>query len=716
MASHLLTMKLNRVHLPVGLKLLLSFTVVFWLPVLILSALFFINAEHALKSDTASLARTQLVGAHGILNERFIILQNILQHVAATESVQQSFAGKKSAQLHEELVRLATQAPHARILLAVDTHLRVLARGDGTTGDILEPSQLLSTALVTGRPASSLELVSNAFLAKEGKDLAQRSYGSGIAQLTVVPVKSGDSVMGALIGGILLSNDPWLGNSVFDRFGVEAALFAGERIESSLLHATSSLPRSIWSTGQPMPQAVKDAITFGRPFSGAITIQDTDLVVAFTPVRDATSRIIGALGVSAPTQEIRTMVAKKLGISILLAAIIGLALALTITFLAARDITRPLRFVVEAMEQFGRGRIDTTVEIKTGDEFEKLATGFNHMSHDVRRREEKLTKHYQVAKLLMSTLDLDSLLKKMLEIVVDVTESQMGIIYLHDRETAMLVPGVTFGIKSELRELRADEGYPGQAASRRKLHLINPVLDDCNQPVIDLGFTHRPPHQLAYIPLVCKEELLGILVLGKLDNYSEEERTLFDYLAHQLAIALDNALMHKHIHSLSIIDGLTGLYNRRFLNELLDKKWNRAVRHKRPLAVMLGDLDNFKSINDTHGHSRGDDVLKTVGRVLRESIRTDDIGSRYGGEEFVVVMEDTDAKNAVALAERIAGRLKETGFPWLERPVTMSIGVAVYPEAGTADVEALFQAADHAMYEAKTTGKDRVVLFAPAAP
>jgi diguanylate cyclase (GGDEF)-like protein len=711
MIQNHMIMKMLRPKLSVGIKLLLSFTVVFWIPVILLTTLFFSHTESLLESESTKLARTHLQASHTVLNERFTALQDVLKNFSDRRETRAAFEKIDKARLHEELVRVAAINPHVQILLAIDNNFRVLAGRNNNSGEILNPTQLLSAALLTGKAVASLELVDSTMLNREGEEPGQKVYGSALAQLCIVPVKSGDTVIGAIMGGIILSNDTWVGNTVFDRFGVDVALFAGERIESSLLQATSSLPRSVWSLGLPMPDPVKEDIILGRSFSGIIPLKQGKSVVAVEPLRDFTSRIIGAIAVSQPAPDIRAQALQSIFLSLSITAVIGLLISLLITYIACRDITRPLSFIVDAMHQFGGGQIDTTVAIETGDEFEKLADGFNLMSDDIRRRENKLTKHYQVTKLLMSTLDLENLLTKMLEIVVDVTESQMGIIYLYEQNAELLVPSASFGVRTELAELKANEGYPGQAAIQKELQLIHPALDSVDVPGIDLGFTSRPPHQLAYIPLICKDQLLGLLVLGKVKDYGDEELTLFDYLATQLAIALDNAILHKHVQSMSITDALTGLYNRRFLNELMDKKWSIAVRHKKPLAVMMGDIDNFKSINDTHGHAAGDEVLRLIGQVIKESIRKEDLGSRYGGEEFVVVMENTSAKDAVALAERIAARLKDGDLPWLGRPVTISIGVAVFLNGNFSSVEELLQAADHSMYVAKAGGKDQVVLF-----
>ncbi|TPK92820.1 MULTISPECIES: PleD family two-component system response regulator [unclassified Mesorhizobium] len=166
---------------------------------------------------------------------------------------------------------------------------------------------------------------------------------------------------------------------------------------------------------------------------------------------------------------------------------------------------------------------------------------------------------------------------------------------------------------------------------------------------------------------------------------------------------------------MAVIDGLTGLHNRRYLDSHLQTLFDRAVARRRPLSVMITDLDRFKSINDTHGHDGGDDVLREFARRLRKNVRGIDLACRFGGEEFVVVMPDTDGAVAEKVAERIRAEIAQAPFAigndgkMIE--VTVSVGVSSVLK-GTDSVAALMKRADLALYEAKSAGRNRVVAKA----
>ncbi len=166
---------------------------------------------------------------------------------------------------------------------------------------------------------------------------------------------------------------------------------------------------------------------------------------------------------------------------------------------------------------------------------------------------------------------------------------------------------------------------------------------------------------------------------------------------------------------MAVTDGLTGLHNRRYLDSHLQTLFDRAVARRRPLSVMITDLDRFKLINDTHGHDGGDDVLREFARRLRKNVRGIDLACRFGGEEFVVVMPDTDGAVAEKVAERIRAEIAQTPFPvgksGQAMDVTVSVGVSSL-KRGTDTVEALMKRADLALYEAKSGGRNRVVAKA----
>jgi diguanylate cyclase (GGDEF)-like protein len=161
----------------------------------------------------------------------------------------------------------------------------------------------------------------------------------------------------------------------------------------------------------------------------------------------------------------------------------------------------------------------------------------------------------------------------------------------------------------------------------------------------------------------------------------------------------------------SLRDPLTGLFNRRYLEENLARELHRCARRRTPLSLLMIDVDHFKRFNDTHGHAAGDALLAQVGRTIAGSIRAEDMACRYGGEEFTVILPETDAATAHARAETIRRALESTSLVHLRQtlgPVTASIGVSTWPEDGTTP-EVLLQVADAWLYRAKAEGRNRVL-------
>jgi diguanylate cyclase (GGDEF)-like protein len=173
--------------------------------------------------------------------------------------------------------------------------------------------------------------------------------------------------------------------------------------------------------------------------------------------------------------------------------------------------------------------------------------------------------------------------------------------------------------------------------------------------------------------------------------------------------------LREALRAQSTKDPLTGLYNRRYLQEMLDREIRRAIRSEQHLGVLMLDLDHFKKFNDTYGHEAGDAVLRETASFLVRSIRVEDFVCRYGGEEFVVVLPTADLRAAEARAERIRSKLRDLVVMHDGRSlgvITVSVGVAALPDHGMSEKE-LLQAADAALYRAKRGGRDRVVVADP---
>jgi diguanylate cyclase (GGDEF)-like protein len=170
------------------------------------------------------------------------------------------------------------------------------------------------------------------------------------------------------------------------------------------------------------------------------------------------------------------------------------------------------------------------------------------------------------------------------------------------------------------------------------------------------------------------------------------------------------ALYHEEIYRLMITDGLTGAATRRAFLEFLERELLRAKRHERPLSLVMVDIDNFREVNETHGHLAGDHVLRGVAAVVRGEVRGDELFARYGGDEFAVVLPETILEDAARFCERIRAKVEKQTFAWQEQvlPVTISIGGAA-TEADD-DQAALLMRVDARLYEAKRTGRNRCVL------
>ncbi len=216
----------------------------------------------------------------------------------------------------------------------------------------------------------------------------------------------------------------------------------------------------------------------------------------------------------------------------------------------------------------------------------------------------------------------------------------------------------------------------------------------------------------AAVPLRAGEHVFGVMVMASSTHreLSATEMERLQVLGNQSSLSLQNALLHGELERLSVTDRLTELYNHGYFQQRLDEEFKRSARFGHILSLIMLDIDDFKAFNDAHGHVRGDDVLRGVSAVIRSNLREMDIAARYGGEEYVIVLPETDTEGALAVAERIRegvealswGRDGGTGVGR-----TVSVGVASFPHHAQTAIR-LLEAADRAMYSAKRAGKNRV--------
>jgi diguanylate cyclase (GGDEF)-like protein len=221
---------------------------------------------------------------------------------------------------------------------------------------------------------------------------------------------------------------------------------------------------------------------------------------------------------------------------------------------------------------------------------------------------------------------------------------------------------------------------------------------------------------VAAVPLACRGRTFGALVgfdrVSATHNPGGMEKVLgtLVQMVDSPAVALQNAVLRKRAEALSVTDDLTQLYNSRHLNKVLRQETKRSVRSGRPLSLLFVDLDGFKGINDRYGHLAGSRALVEAADVIRQSARDTDVSSRFGGDEFAVVLPDTGPEGALLVARRIRERIAAHTFladEGINYRLTASVGVATLPEAATTPEE-LLKAADRAMYHVKDRGKDGI--------
>jgi diguanylate cyclase (GGDEF)-like protein len=314
---------------------------------------------------------------------------------------------------------------------------------------------------------------------------------------------------------------------------------------------------------------------------------------------------------------------------------------------------------------------------------------------------------YDVSRVISSTVHLDQLLTTTMKRVAQTTGIESHALFLLDDNTNVLASKSLSGAAHVLEHvvLQVGEGIAGTVFRTRvpEMHTGPAPL-----PWLDVP---KQARSVIAIPLVGRERVLGALLLYSVSPsaFSERELAYFTAVGKQLSIALDNATLLQKATELSYRDPLTDLFNRRYLEEVLETEVRRAARYNLPLSVTMADIDYFKAYNDRYGHSKGDQVLRAVATRLREQTRNADIVTRYGGEEFLIIFPMTTKAHARLVAEKLRSAvavMKVEGSTEL----TVSIGVATFPSDASTAI-GLVQAADAALYAAKDAGRNRVEVF-----
>ena len=349
-----------------------------------------------------------------------------------------------------------------------------------------------------------------------------------------------------------------------------------------------------------------------------------------------------------------------------------LALVGVVAYLQGRAIVRHLGRFATAARGIAQGSLRERVPVRGRDEFAELGAALNDMAAQLEARLAEL-------------------------------EAERGRV----RESLARFGEALAATHDTKQLLRVITATAAEATSARGSRIVSA---DGSQ--VTYGDADGEGERLT-VPLTASGEQFGTLELVA-DSFSKEQRMNAASLAAHAVVALENARLHDMVERQALLDGLTGLANRRAAADALHAEAARAERLETPLSVVLADLDGFKDVNDAHGHAVGDEVLRVVAEVLRETLRESDVAGRWGGEEFLLLLPGADEEGAAQLAERVRAELSSRNIPSVPGlHVTASFGVSEY--AGQTNTEQLVAAADSALYRAKRAGKDRVERAARAA-
>jgi diguanylate cyclase (GGDEF)-like protein len=512
----------------------------------------------------------------------------------------------------------------------------------------------------------------------------------GLTKSSDIPIRvASEGLVGHVFGGFWLDEQLLATPSEGD---VDLSFVAGNQ----LIATTAALARSD-------EVQVREGEQFDVDIAGAGKAEAEGLPGGMSVVASTLSAPIDALS--------RQLVVQML--AVLLIAIIGTTLLATYL---SRLLTRELAELSEAARAMAEGRFDMPIPVRSKDEVGELATAFNHMRDKLSVSYSQLSSSRdqlqravrRVGETLRSTHDMKQMLESILNTAADAVNADAASLWMFTPTRDALQPTRSLGDDIEPPvSIPIGEGVVGFVAER-----ATPIL--LPSPAGPRPSRNEPPYPVAIaVPLYSDDRIVAVLATYRSDpqaTFTPEDLETVVFLAEQGGVAIENVRLHEEAQRLSLTDGLTGTWNRRYFQMQFRQVLATATRFERPFSVLMLDLDRFKDLNDKYGHQRGDAILIEFSQRVKHTLREVDTFARYGGEEFICLLSETDEEGAYTTAQKIreAIRSQPFGAPGEEAvTVTVSIGVAAYPDHGSSFHE-IVEAADKALYRAKEAGRDRV--------
>lgn len=351
---------------------------------------------------------------------------------------------------------------------------------------------------------------------------------------------------------------------------------------------------------------------------------------------------------------------------------------------------------------------------------DKSSEKVKSLAEELHSKSEQLRLLSEVIRTANSYLEPDAVINFIMERIRHLVECQAWSLLLLDEESNELYFKAALGEKSDqLSEIRLKigEGVAGKVVETGQPMIVDDV-QKCSyfNPEID-KLTNFKTRNILAVPLKARGKIIGAFEIinkkGKSEgSFTEKDLETVMLFLEPAAIALENAMLFQKTKELTLIDDLTHLFNTRYLYQSLKSEISRGKRYGYPLAVIFLDLDGFKAVNDINGHLVGSATLKIVAKILKDGIRNVDIAARYGGDEFTLILPNTDAEGAKVVAERLRSKIENHPYEedlGVKIKLSASFGIAIFPQNGD-NPEVLIQKADQAMYKVKETTKNAICV------
>jgi len=394
------------------------------------------------------------------------------------------------------------------------------------------------------------------------------------------------------------------------------------------------------------------------------------------------------------------------------AILVALVLSLLYGLFMSRGVSRSTTDLVNVAQGVASGDLTLRSTIQSQDELGRLSNAFNQMATRLQKRQQETELTRQLGEMLQSAHSADEAFEIIGRFARWMFPSLEGHVLFMNSSRNALQTGASWD--SGMGEVVPESFEPSDCWGIRggRIHVYSPASGVPCRHLKEAPFTAS-----ICVPISNSGETIGLLHLKTgaspsttSDVFISDELRLANVLAEQVSLALGNLRLREKLRNQAIRDPLTGLFNRRYLEETLDRELERCRRANTPLTLMLLDVDHFKRFNDTQGHDAGDALLSQMGALMSQCFRTSDIPCRFGGEEFVVVLPEAPLSVGEVRANQFREAVKELSLMHNGRhlgTVTISVGVAEFPSHG-ATSESLLKVADVALYEAKRNGRDQV--------